>query len=92
MYRLLILGLSFTFVTVSVGQLPCGNGDIRLVGGRSRLEGRIEVCWNNEWGTVCDDKLRLDDPVFSVSQQDVDNFADVVCRQLGFTAGQFGGI
>ncbi len=76
MYRLLILGLSFS---VSVGQLPCGNGDIRLVGGRSRFEGRIEVCWNNQWGTVCDDGLE--------AVQSADNFAAVVCRQLGFTAG-----
>ena len=49
----------------------CNNGDIRLVGGSNRYEGRVEVCWNETWGTVCDGFWSTND-------------GDVACRQLGF--------
>ena len=52
--------------------LDCRNGDIRLRGGRIYTEGRVEVCYNATWGTVCDDIWDSTD-------------ADVTCRQLGFS-------
>ena len=51
---------------------PCSTGDIRLVGANIPNEGRVEICMNNVWGTVCDD-----------SWGSVD--ATVVCRQLGYS-------
>ena len=49
----------------------CTQNSIRLVGG-SALEGRLEFCNNNVWGTVCDDAFGTPD-------------ANVACRQLGFS-------
>ena len=48
----------------------CQDGQIRLSGGQSPTEGRVEICFNNQWGTVCDDFWDARD-------------ATVVCTQLG---------
>lgn len=42
---------------------------IRLVGGNSHFEGRVEVFYDNRWGTICDDSWDIND-------------AKVVCREL----------
>ena len=50
----------------------CAHGTIRLVGGTSSLEGRVELCVNGLWGTVCSDGWTAVD-------------ANVACRQLGYS-------
>ena len=47
--------------------------DIRLEGGSANTEGRVELCMDGSFGTVCNN--------------DWDNVdASIVCRQLGFQA------
>ena len=52
----------------------CSNGDVRLVNGRNILEGRVEICINRVWGTVCSEAFTIDE-------------AKVTCRSLGMIAG-----
>ena len=52
----------------------CTDGELRFSGvnRRSIREGRLEICINNAWGTVCDTLFAEDD-------------AMVVCNQIGFS-------
>lgn len=50
----------------------CNHNDARLVGGRNSMEGRVEICVDGRWGTVCDDQW---------DQMD----ALVACRQMGLS-------
>ena len=59
---------------IELTNITCvANGDIRLMGGSSSLEGRVEVCYSNQWETVCDDSWDLTD-------------ASVACQQLGYAS------
>ncbi len=53
--------------------LDCSEGAIRLADGNSPFEGRVEVCYDGVWGTVCDDHWG-------------DAEVAVVCRQLGYSS------
>ena len=50
----------------------CNHGSVRLRGGSTTNVGRVEICANETWGTVCDDFWGTAD-------------AGVICRQLGFS-------
>ena len=57
---------------ISTAAQSCGFGSLRLVGGRSSNEGRVEICINGVWGKVCHSSWDNND-------------AKVVCRQLGYS-------
>ena len=48
----------------------CQDGDIRLRDGRSPSVGRVEICFNKQWGRICPNSWDAVD-------------AAVVCTQLG---------
>lgn len=52
--------------------VACQNGTVRLHGSGYSTMGRVEVCMNGEWGSICRDSFD-------------DNDAHVVCSQLGYS-------
>ena len=51
--------------------LDCTDGDVRVMGGGSEWEGRVEICQNNNFLRVCDD-------LWDEAE------ARVVCKQLNY--------
>ena len=51
----------------------CSDGDLRLEGASDNTEhgsreGRIEICFNNAWGTVCNSSFNIPDAMVACNQ------------------------
>ena len=61
-------------------------GEIRLTNGTFEFEGRVDICLNGVWGTVCgpnyDSHHQFDDINTRYDIMSERLFAEVVCRQL----------
>ena len=51
----------------------CNEASIRLTGSSFQTSGRVELCVNGIWTSICDEHWDLKD-------------AQVVCRQIGFSS------
>ena len=61
----------------------CNDTDIRLVDGAAANIGRVEICLNGVWGSVCDDWYWWQRDHWDIRE------ARVVCRQLGYDGREF---
>lgn len=65
-YTFVVLDGNYTYAN-------CTDGDVRLMNGATESEGRVEICYNEVWGTVC-----------SSAASDMEGFSNLVCKQLGY--------
>ena len=72
----LILPFFIIFIMMApLDSIECNETEVRLVDGLTTDEGRVEICLNGVWGSVCDDAWGVRD-------------VSVVCRQLGYSGGE----
>ena len=64
---------NYSCVALLSTNVNCTDGDLRLRGGTTSQEGNVEMCYERQWGTVCDRYWGEPD-------------AKVACRQLGFSS------
>ena len=74
---IILINLYYNILATGIASSNCSDGDVRLVDGSVDYEGRVEVCINRVWGTVCSTTYR-----YNYANWDL-NDAKVVCRQLG---------
>ena len=63
--------LYFCDIVASDFVSECEHGSVRLMGGSTSLDGRVEVCLGGQWGSVCADTWSVE-------------AANVACGQLGY--------
>ena len=69
--QLMVMIITLFIDAESLTEDDCTDGDVRLEGTPLLSQGRVEICFNSNWGTICRDSWDNHD-------------AAVVCEQLGF--------
>ena len=64
------MGLCCVLSPLAIGN-ECRDGSVRLRGSTSIRQGRVEICAEGRWGTVCGTSWNSRDSA-------------VICRQLGY--------
>ena len=62
---------------VTIIHIGCDEGSVSLIGGSTEREGTVLVCYNGQWGSICDNTFNPFD-------------GRVVCTQLGFSNSMLG--
>ena len=58
------------FFYLAIADSLCENGDVRLDTSGAAIGGRVEICYDGIWGSICNKEWTIDD-------------ARVACKQLG---------
>ena len=58
------------FFYLAIADSLCENGDLRLDTSNAAIGGRVEICYDGIWGSICNEEWTIDD-------------ARVACKQLG---------
>ena len=66
--------LHFFPLDINVAHYDCTDYDTQLVGGASPNEGKVLMCLNGVWGTLCDETFSKTD-------------AQIVCYDAGYSGG-----
>ena len=70
--KIFIIALNYIHLIVNdVVYSNCTTGDVRLTDGPTEYEGRVEICMNGVWGSVCDYGWDTSEAI-------------TVCKQLGY--------
>ena len=62
-------------MTLMVLIAECNESEVKLVDGASTEDGRMVICFNGLWGSVCHNNWD-------------DHDAEVVCKQLGYNGSK----